>query len=112
MAGQVISKVVAGDGSKNLIANSFYGTCATVSGTAAKEVIINDPDIVSAITPVPGTMLTVKFDVYNGVSNPTLTLYNNAGSTTTPSKGTTTLLASKAVHQVAGTAASTNAATS
>lgn len=112
MAGQVISKIVAGDGSKNLIANSFYGTCETAVSTVAKEVIINDPDIVTAITPMPGTMLTVKFSAANTATNPTLTLYNNSGSTTTPAKGATTLLAAKSIYKTNGTVIGATAETS
>lgn len=112
MAGQVISKIIAGDSSKNLIASSFYGVCTTAATTTAKPVIIVDPDIVTAITPVPGTLLTVKFTNSNTIASPTLTLYNNSGSTTTPTQGSTTLLAAKAIHQVSGTTAGTNVKTS
>ena len=34
---QVISKIKAGDGSENLIANSAYFVCETAAGTAAKQ---------------------------------------------------------------------------
>lgn len=112
MAGQVISKVATSDGSTHLIANSFYGVCTTAASTVAKPVIIVDPDITNAITPVPGTMLTVKFTNYNSGSSPTLTLYNNSGSTTTPTQGSTTLLAAKSIARYGTTTASTTTATS
>lgn len=117
MAGQVITKIAANSGT-HLISTSFYGTCATATGTAAKAVIINDTNITDAITLVNGMTLAVKFVASNSVANPTITVYNNSGTATAPTQGSTTLIAAKSIYQVntnlnaAGTAASTSAATS
>ena len=117
MAGQVITKVSANSGT-HLISTSFYGTCATAAGTAAKAVIVNDTNITDAITLVNGMTLAVKFVNSNSVANPTITVYNNSGTAAAPTQGSTTLIAAKSIYQVntnlnaAGTAASTSAATS
>lgn len=117
MAGQVITKVSANSGT-HLISTSFYGTCTTAAGTAAKAVIINDTNITDAITLVNGMTLAVKFVNSNSVANPTITVYNNSGTAAAPTQGSTTLIAAKSIYQVntnldaAGTAASTSAATS
>lgn len=115
MAGQTIGKVVAG-GKTHTVTSTFYGTCATAAGTAAKQVIINETNTTEALTFIPGMTLAVKFTASNTAANPTLTCFNNSGSTTAPTKGSTTLLAAKSIYQVntnlnaAGTAASNNQA--
>lgn len=112
MAGQVIHKIVAGDGSKNLISPSLYCTCNTAAATAAKAVIVNDPDITNTITLFNGLTIFVKFTYANGVANPTITLYNNSGTVASPSQGSTTLVATKSIKRYGTTAPSTNAASS
>lgn len=117
MAGQTIGKVVAG-GKTHTITSTFYGTCATAAATAAKEVIINETNTTEALSFISGMTLTVKFVYSNTVANPTLTCFNNSGSTTAPTKGSTTLLTAKSIYRLnpnlnsAGTAVSTSAATS
>lgn len=110
MAGQVITKISADSGT-HLISNSFYGTCSTAAATAAKEVIINNPNI-NSVTLVRGMVLTVKFTYANGVASPTLTLFNNGGTEASPSKGATTLVAAKNIYRYGTTAPSTSAASS
>lgn len=111
MAGQVISKITAGGGT-HLISQTFYGTCATAAATAAKEVIVNDPTITNAITLVNGMTMAVKFTNANGVASPKITVYNNSGTAASPTKGSTTLIAEKAIMRYGTTAPSTNAASS
>ena len=110
MAGQVISKITAGGGT-HLISQTFYGTCATAAATAAKEVIVNDPTITNAITLVNGMTMAVKFTNANGVASPKITVYNS-GTAASPTKGSTTLIAEKAIMRYGTTAPSTNAASS
>lgn len=99
MAGQTIGKVVAG-GKTHTVTSTFYGTCATAAATAAKEVIINEVNTTEALSFIPGMTLTVKFTQTNTASNPTLTCFNNGGSATAPSKGSTTLLAAKSIYRL------------
>ena len=112
MAGQIVSKIIAGDGSKNLISPSFYCTCATAAGTAAKIVIVNDPDIVDAITLTNGLTIYVKFTNANTVASPKITVYNNSGTAASPTQGSTTLIAQKSIMRYGTTAPGTSAATS
>lgn len=115
MAGQTIGKVVAG-GKTHTVTSTFYGTCATAATTAAKEVIINETNTTEALSFIPGMTLAVKFVYSNTAANPTITCYNNSGSSTAPTKGSTTLLAAKSIYQLntnlnaAGTVASNNEA--
>lgn len=117
MAGQTIGKVVAG-GKTHTITSTFYGTCTTAAATAAKEVIINETNTTEALSFIPGMTLTVKFIQSNMAANPTLTCFNNSGSSTAPTKGSTKLLAAKPIYRLnpnlnsAGTAAGTNVALS
>lgn len=111
MAGQVITKISASSGT-HLISSSFYGTCSTAAATAAKEIIINDPNITDAITLVNGMTLAVKFTNSNSVASPKITVYNNIGTAASPSKGSTTLIAQKSIMRYGTTAPSTSAATS
>lgn len=111
MAGQVITKVSANSGT-HLISTSFYGTCATAAGTAAKAVIVNDPNITDAITLVNGMTLAVKFTNSNSVASPTITVYNNSGTAASPTQGSTTLIAQKSIMRYGTTAPSTSAASS
>ena len=112
MAGQVISKVATADGKTHLISHSLYGTCTTTNSTAAKEIVINDPNITEAITLANGMMLTVKFTKYNSATNPTFTIYNNSGTAASPTKGTTTLVATKTPMRYGTTTMGTTSATS
>ena len=111
MAGQVITKVSANSGT-HLISTSFYGTCATAAGTAAKEVIVNDPNITDAITLVNGMTLAVKFTNSNSVASPKITVYNNSGTAASPTKGSTTLIAQKSIMRYGTTAPGTAASSS
>ena len=110
MAAGVIGKVAAGGGTHSITA-TFYGTCATAAATAAKEVIINDTNVTEASF-INGMTLAVKFTYANGVASPTLTCYNNSGTAASPTKGSTTLLASKSIIRYGTTAPSTSAASS
>lgn len=112
MAGQVISKVATSDGGTHLISPSFYCTCATAAGTAAKIVIVNDPNITNAITLVNGLTIYVKFTNANSVASPKITVYNNRGTVASPTQGSTTLIAQKSIMRYGTTAPSTSAATS
>lgn len=112
MAGQVISKVATSDGGTHLISPSFYCTCATAAGTAAKIVIVNDPNITNAITLVNGLTIYVKFTNANTIASPKITVYNNSGTTASPTQGSTTLIAQKSIMRYGTTAPSTSAATS
>lgn len=111
MAGQVITKVSASSGT-HLISSTFYGTCATAAGTAAKIVIVNDPNITDAITLVNGMTLAVKFTYSNTVASPKITVYNNSGTAASPTQGSTTLIAQKSIMRYGTTAPSTSAASS
>ena len=104
MAGGVVGKLTtAGTGAgTHLISNTFYGTCATAAGTAAKIVKLSDSNINSA-TLITGMALAVKFTNANGVANPTLTIQTNGG---------TQLIAAKSIVRYGTTAPSTSAATS
>ena len=110
MAAGVIGKVTA-DGGTHSITATFYGTCATAAATAAKEVIINDPNVTEASF-IVGMTLAVKFTYANGKASPTLTCFNNSGTAASPTKGSTTLLAAKSIMRYGTTAPSTSAATS
>ena len=111
MAGQVISKIAAGGGT-HLISHTFYGTCDTAGATVGKEVIINDPLITNAITLVNGMTMAVKFTNANSASSPTLTVYNNSGTAAAPTKGGTTLIATKSIIIYGTTAAGTSSTSS
>ena len=111
MAGQVITKIAASSGT-HLVSTSFYGTCTTAAGTAAKEVVVNDPNITDTITLVNGMTLAVKFTNSNTVASPKITVYNNSGTAASPTKGSTTLIAQKSIMRYGTTAPSTTAATS
>lgn len=111
MAGQVITKISASSGT-HLISTSFYGTCATAGETAAKVVIVNDPNITDAITLVNGMTLAVKFTSSNAVANPTITVYNNSGTAASPTQGSTTLIAQKSIKKYGTTSPGTLAASS
>ena len=101
MAGQVLGKVTAGGGT-HLISNTFYGTCDTAAGTAAKIVKLVDTNT-NAFSAITGMLLAVKFTNANSVANPTLTLQTN---------GAAALLAAKNIYRYGSTAPSTSAATS
>ena len=79
MAGQIISKVVAGGGT-HLVAPSAYFVCDTAAATQAKVAKCADLDI-NAFVPVHGTTIAVRFvnaNTYNGTV--TLTLQTNSGT--------------------------------
>jgi hypothetical protein len=92
--------------------STYYGTCSTASGTAAKVVIINDPNITNSITLVNGLTIYVKFTYANTVASPKITVYNNSGTAASPTQGSTTLIAQKSIMRYGTTAPSTSAATS
>ena len=96
MAGQVLGKVTAGGGT-HLISNTFYGTCDTAAGTAAKIVKLVDTNP-NAATLITGMMLTVKFTNSNSVASPTLTIQTSSG---------TQIIAAKSIMRYGTTAAST-----
>lgn len=79
MTGQVISKIVAGDSSDNLISNSTYLTCATAAGTAAKIAKFAFTGT-TTFTPIVGTTIIVKFIESNTADNATLTLQTSGGT--------------------------------
>lgn len=95
MANGVIGKVTAGGGT-HLVTSTFYGTCTTAAGTAAKIVKLADatPDSATLIT---GMLLAVKFTNGNTVANPTLTIQRNAN--------TTNLIAAKSIMAYGSTKA-------
>ena len=78
MAGQVLGKVTAGGGT-HLISNTFYGTCTTAAGTAAKivKIVDNNTETFSLIS---GMLLAVKFTNSNTASNPTLAFQTASGT--------------------------------
>ena len=101
MAGIPIAKISAGGG-VNSISHSFYGTCDTAQGTAAKIVKIADSNI-NAMDVTNGMMLSVKFTAANTVASPTLTIQTSGG---------TQLVAAKSIMRYGTTAPSTSATTS
>ena len=101
MAGQVLGKVTAGGGT-HLISNTFYGTCATAAGTAAKIVKLVDTNT-DAFSAIAGMLLAVKFTNTNSVANPTLTLQTY---------GAVTLLDAKNIYRYGTTAPSTSSTSS
>lgn len=111
MAGQTIGKVVAG-GKTHTVTSTFYGTCATAANTAAKEVIINEPNTTETLTFINGMTLSVKFTNTNLATNPTLTCFNNSGTAASPTKGSTTLLAAKSIKRYGTTSAGSDSANS
>ena len=104
MAGGVVGKMTtAGTGAgTHLLTSTFYGTCATAAGTAAKVVKLADSNI-NAATLITGMTIAVKFTYANSVANPTLTVQTNGG---------TQLIAAKSIMRYGTTAPSTSAATS
>lgn len=101
MTGGVIGKITAGGGT-HLVTATFYGTCATAKGTAAKIVKLSDTTV-DSVTLITGMTLAVKFTAENTVANPTLTVQTNGG---------TELIAAKSIMRYGTTAVATNAATS
>lgn len=110
MGGKVITRMASGN-NVHVISSSFYGTCATAKNTAAKEVIVANPNI-NKITLVKGMTLTVKFADTNAVVSPTLTIFNNSGTEDSPIKGSITLITAKTIYRYGTTAPSTSAASS
>lgn len=79
MAGQVISKITAGDGSVNLLSNSAFFVCFTDAGVAQKEARCVDAGI-DNFAPIEGMTIKVLFYSGNTTTTPTLTLKNQSGS--------------------------------
>ena len=102
MANGVIGKVTAGGGT-HLVTSTFYGTCTTAAGTAAKIVKLADatPDSATLIT---GMLLAVRFTNANSVANPTLTVQRNVN--------TANLIAAKPIVVHGSTTAGTTIGTS
>lgn len=102
MANGIIGKVTAGGGT-HLVTSTFYGTCATAAGTAAKIVKLADATA-DAATAIVGMTLAVKFTNSNTVANPTLTVQRNSN--------TTNLIAATSIKAYGTTAPGTTVATS
>lgn len=102
MANGIIGKVTAGGGT-HLVTSTFYGTCATAAGTAAKIVKLADATA-DAATAIVGMTLAVKFTNSNTVANPTLTVQRNGN--------TTNLIAATSIKAYGTTAPGTTVATS
>ena len=79
MAGQVISKITAGDASINLVANSAYFYSETPAATATKVAIFTTTDQ-NAFVPIEGTTINVRFLYNNTAADPTLTLKTHGGA--------------------------------
>ena len=94
MAGQVISKITAGDGSINLITNSTLLYAETAANTAAKIARFNTSEV-TGFVPVNGTTIKVLFTNTNTVANPTLTIQNTGE--------TATLFAAKPIYKYGST---------
>lgn len=102
MANGIIGKVTAGGGT-HLVTSTFYGTCATAAGTAAKIVKLADATA-DAATAIVGMTLAVKFTNSNTAANPTLTVQRNGN--------TTNLIAATSIKAYGTTAPGTTVATS
>lgn len=76
----VISKIKAGDGSENLVANSAYFVCETAAATAAKQAKYTGTTW-TTFTPITGTTVLVKFSNTNTADNPTIQFYKSDGTT-------------------------------